>query len=86
MLVEQEETISRVIDEAPKALLARAQFILCPLALSDVARQEQKTTSVLLKLANANLHREGGAVLAPMASHESNRFPSGNALFQTLEG
>ena len=36
VLVEQEETIRRVIDETAKAGLACAQFILCPLALGDV--------------------------------------------------
>ena len=86
VLVEQEETIRRVIDEAAKALLARAQLILCPLALGDVAHQAQKPTSALLKLANANLHREGGAVLAPMASLESDCFPGDHALLQALDG
>ena len=74
MLVEQEETIRRVIDEAAKAGLACAQLILCPLALGDVAHHAQKPTSALLKLAHANLDRERGAVLAPMASLESDRF------------
>src|SRR6476620_2169409 len=53
VLVEQEETIRCVIDESAKALLARPQLILCPLALSDVAHQAQKPPSVLLKLPNA---------------------------------
>ena len=86
VLVEQEETIRRVIDQTAKALLARAQVILCLLALCDVARQAQKPTSALLKLANANLHREGGAVLAPMSTLESDRFSSSDALFQALDG
>src|SRR6516162_11050348 len=38
LLVEQEETISRMIDNAAKAGLARVQLILCPLAFGDVAR------------------------------------------------
>ena len=80
VLVVKEETIRRVIDEAAKALLARAQLILCPLALSDVAHQAQKPTSALLKLGNSNLHREGAAVLAPMASLKSNHFPCNDAL------
>src|SRR5512132_1592520 len=80
VLVEQEETIRRVIDEAAKALLARAQLILCALALGDVAHQAQKPTSVLLKLADANLHREEGAVLAPVAGLESDGFPGDDAL------
>src|ERR1700730_741715 len=80
VLVEQEETIRRMIDEAAKALLALPQLILCPLALGDVARHAQKPTSVLLKLANADLHREGGAILAPMTSLESDRFPGDDAL------
>ena len=41
VLVEQEESIRRVIDQAAKALLARAQLILRALALRDVARQRQ---------------------------------------------
>src|SRR5271166_4804929 len=86
VLVEQEKTIGRVIDQAAKALLARAQLIFCMLALSNVARQAQKPTSALLKLANSNFNREGGAVLAPMATLESDRFPSGDALFQALDG
>ena len=84
--VEQEETIRRVIDEAAKALLARAQLILCPLALSDVAHQAQKATSALLKLADANLHREGGPVLAPVAGLESDGFLADDALLQALDG
>jgi hypothetical protein len=31
MLIEQEEAIRRMIDEGAKALLARAELILCPL-------------------------------------------------------
>src|SRR5271165_3729536 len=86
VLVEQEETIRRVIDEAAKALLARAQLILCPLAVGDVAHQAQKPTPALFKLANTNLHGEGGAVLAPMASLKSDRFPRDHALLQALNG
>src|SRR4030095_10381984 len=82
MLIEQEEAIRRVIDEGAKALLARAELILCPFTLGDVAHQAQKPTSVLLELVDANLHREGGAVLSPMASLESDRFPSDNALLE----
>ena len=85
VLVEQKEAIRRVIDEAAKALLACAQLILCPLALGDVAHQAQKPTSDLIELADANLHREGGAVLSPMASLESDRFPSGDPLPQELD-
>src|SRR5271166_5593075 len=66
VLVDQEATIRRVIDEAAKTGLARTQLILCPLALGDVAHQAQRPTAALFKLANANLHGEGGAVLAPM--------------------
>src|SRR5271166_643237 len=86
MLVEQEETIRRVIDEAAKALLALPQLTLCPLALGDVARHGQKPTPVLLKLTNADLHRERGAVLAPMTSLESDLFPGDHALLQALDG
>ncbi len=86
LLVEQEETIRRVIDEAAKALLALPQLILCTLAVGDVARHAQKPTSTLLNLPNANLHGEGGAVLAPMASLESDCFPGDHALLQALDG
>ena len=40
----------------------------------------------LLKLANANLHREGGPVLALVAGLESDRFPGDHALLQALDG
>jgi hypothetical protein len=75
-----------MIDDAAKACLPRAQLILGPLALGDVAHQAQKPTSALLELANANLHREGVAVLAPVASLESDRFPGDHALLQALDG
>src|ERR1700732_2952440 len=86
LLIEQEETIRRMIDEAAKALLALPQLILCPLALGDVARHAQKPTAVLLKLANADLHGKGGAIFAPMTTLESDRFPSNDALLQALDG
>src|SRR3984893_3873669 len=62
------------------------QLILCPLALGDVARHAQKPNAVLLKLANPDLHREGGAIFAPMTTLESDRFPSNDALLQALDG
>ena len=68
VLVEQEESIGRMINEVAKALFARAQLVLCLFALSDVARQAQQPTSALLKVGNANLDREGSAVFAPVAS------------------
>jgi hypothetical protein len=37
-------------------------------------------------LADPNLHREGGAVLAAVAGLESNRFPRDHALLQPLDG
>jgi hypothetical protein len=37
-------------------------------------------------LAGAYLHREGGPVLAPVASLESDGFPSDNALPEMLNG
>ena len=80
LLVEQEESVHRVIDESAKPGLARAQLILSLLALGDVARQAQKPTSALLKLTDANLHREGGAVLAAMAALESDRSLGDSAL------
>ena len=39
VLVEEEETIRRMIDEAAKALLARAQLLLRPSQLRDVSHQ-----------------------------------------------
>ena len=66
--------------------LALPQLILSPLALGDIAHQAQKPTSALVKLADANLHWEGGAVLAPVAGLESDGFPRDDALLQTLDG
>ena len=43
VLVEQEETIRRVIDEAAKALLARAQLLLRPSQLRDVLQDAKLT-------------------------------------------
>ncbi len=86
VLVEKEKTIRGMIDEAAKARFRLAQLILCPLAFGDIAHQAQEPTSALLKLADADLHREGGPVLALVASLESDRFPSDNALPQTLNG
>ena len=79
-LVEQEKTIRRVIDKAAKASLACAHFILCALALGDIAHQAQIPASALLKLVQANLHRERGAVLAPVAGLEGDGFPDDAAL------
>ena len=39
LFAEQEETVHRMVDEAAKPGLARAQLILGPLALGDVAHQ-----------------------------------------------
>src|ERR1700746_3601429 len=86
VLVEQEETIHRVVDEGAKTRLARAELILCPLAFGHVAHQAQKPTSVLLELADASLHREGGAILAPVARLECDWFPGEHALLQPLDG
>src|SRR4030095_16209950 len=74
------------LNEGAKALLARAQLILCPLALGNVAHQAQIAGSTLLKLADPNLHREGGPVLALVAGLESDRFPGDHALLQALDG
>ena len=49
-------------------------------AFGDVAHQAQKPTSALLELADASLHREGGAVFAPMSSLEGDRSPGDDAL------
>jgi hypothetical protein len=73
-------------DEGAKALLAVPQLILCPLALGDVAHQAQIPASVLLKLADANLHREGSPVLAPLAGLECGRLAGDDALLQALDG
>jgi hypothetical protein len=82
VLVEQEKSVRRMIDETAKAGLARAQLILCLLALCDVAHQAQKQTSVPLKLADANLHREGGAILAAVAALDREWLPGDDALLQ----
>jgi hypothetical protein len=42
--------------------------------------------SVLLKTADANLHRKGCPILAPVAGLESDRLPGDHALLQTLDG
>ncbi len=68
------------LNDGPKALLALPQFILCGLALGDIAHQAQIPASALLKLVQANLHREGGAVLAPVVGFESDGFPGDGAL------
>src|SRR3974377_1599040 len=86
VLVEQEEAVRRVIDEAAKALLALAQLIFFSLPLGDIAHRAQKSASALVKMADANLHREGGPVLAPVAALESDRFPGDGALLQALDG
>ena len=46
----------------------------------------QETTAALIELADANLHREGGAVLALMAGLESDRFARDDALPQAFDG
>ena len=73
------------LNEGTKALFALPQLVHRPPTLRDVARQAQKSTSTLLKLANANLHREGGPVLTTMASLESDRFAGEDALLQALD-
>ena len=73
------------LDEGPKALLAVAQLILCPLPISDVAHQAQKPTAALLKLAKANLHRKRRAVLAPVTRLKSDSFPGDGALLEALD-
>ena len=40
--VQQEEAINRVVHERAEARLARAQLVLCPLALGDVAYQRTR--------------------------------------------
>src|SRR3974390_1007602 len=86
VLVEQEETVRRVIDEAAKALLALPQFVLRPLALGDIAHHAQVAVSALLKMADPNLDRKGCAVLAPVAALERDRFPGDASLLQALDG
>src|SRR5215831_19230964 len=68
-----------------QSFFACAELILCPLTLSDVARHAQIPTAALLKLVNANLHWEGGAVLAPVAGLERNGFTGDGALLQALD-
>src|SRR5262252_3167708 len=65
---------------------AAPERVFGALAFRDVARQAQKPTSALFSLAYANLDREGGAVLAPMAGLERDRFPGEHALLQALDG
>ena len=55
-------------------------LLLCALALGDITHQAQIPASALLKLVQANLHRERGAVLAPVAGLESDGFPGDGAL------
>src|SRR5690242_10907150 len=75
------------LNEGPETLLAFAQLILGPLALGDVAHQAQEAAfACLLKIADANLDREGGPVLAPVARLESDGFPGDEALSQALDG
>jgi hypothetical protein len=74
------------LNEGAKALLALPQLILCPLALGDIAHQAQIAASALLELVQANLHRERGGVLAPVAGLESDGFPGDAALLQALDG
>jgi hypothetical protein len=74
------------LNERAEAFLAFPQRIFCPLALGDVAHEAQKPASALLKLANPNLHREGGTVLTPVASLESDRFSGDHALLDPLDG
>src|SRR5271165_1425884 len=75
-----------MIDDAAEAILGRAQLILCPLALRDVASHAQKAMSALLKLANSNLDREGGAVFASMESLESDHLLGHDALLEARNG
>ena len=84
--VKQKEAINRVVHERAEACLARAQLVLCPLALRDVAYQAQETTAALIELSDANLHREGCAVLALVAGLESDRFAKDGALPQAFDG
>ena len=78
--------VERELNQRAEAFLAVPQRILCLLALGDIAHQAQKPASVLFKLANPNLNREGGAVLAPMASLETDRLPGDHALLDPLNG
>ena len=57
MLVEQ-EGIRRMVDEAAKASLAFAQFILCFLARGDVARYAQKPTVRLAQIGESESRPE----------------------------
>src|SRR6516162_5247606 len=84
-VVQQEEPVRRVIDEATKTLLALPQGILSLLALGDVAHQAQVASSALFELAQANFHREARAVLAPMAGLESDGFAAERPLLQARD-
>ena len=74
------------LDQGAKALLAGAQVFLGPLALGDIAHQGQIPASVLLETADADLHREGGPVLAPVNGLERDRLPGDDALPQVPDG
>ena len=74
MLVEQEETIRRVIDEAAEARLARAQLILGPFALRDVATPTHRDTERPSLAQNvANREPRPGTRSRPCAYGESRK-------------
>src|SRR5215469_6187121 len=62
------------------------QRLLRLLALGDVAYQAQKPTFAgLLKIADANFHRERSPILSQVAGLESNRFAGDEALLHALD-
>jgi hypothetical protein len=60
--------------DGAKALLARAQLMLRPLALRDVSNQRQKPSPSLLERPDPNFYGERGAVFAAMMAFERNCF------------
>jgi hypothetical protein len=83
--VEQKEAVDRVIHERAEAGLARAQLVLCPLALADVARQAEEATATLVELPDTDLHGEDDSILAPVTGLDGDGFPGGDGLLQALD-
>src|ERR1700756_4769601 len=76
VLVMQKKTVRRMVDEGTKARFARAQVLLGPLSLGDVARKgEVEELASLPERAGADLDRQRATVFAPMMRLEGNDFP-----------
>ena len=67
--------------------MLREQALLGALALGDVAHQGiAEALPALLELVGADLDLEDGAILAPVAGLEGDRFPGADPLRQPLHG